>query len=105
MKPLEENPEGYNKSAINRLKGFNHTRFLLAAGTGDDNVHIQHSANLVYKLTRAKISTDMFRVHYITDANHHMSYKNNGANNSEQNMLMNMIKKFFCSDVGLPCYN
>jgi dipeptidyl aminopeptidase/acylaminoacyl peptidase len=31
------NPDGYEKSAVRNMTGFNHTQYLLVHGTGDDN--------------------------------------------------------------------
>lgn len=33
----ELNPDGYLKSAVNNMTGFEETNFLLVHGTGDDN--------------------------------------------------------------------
>lgn len=31
------NPDGYNKSAVNNMEGFNNAKFFLVHGTADDN--------------------------------------------------------------------
>lgn len=31
------NADGYQRSAVNNMTGFNHTSYLLVHGTGDDN--------------------------------------------------------------------
>lgn len=33
----EMNPDGYTKSAVNNMTGFENAQFLLVHGTGDDN--------------------------------------------------------------------
>lgn len=33
----ELNPDGYTQSAVNNMTGFDHIKYLLAHGTGDDN--------------------------------------------------------------------
>ena len=53
MRTPQENPEGYAESAplayAHRLR----SRFLLMHGTGDDNVHVQNSLQLIERLERA----------------------------------------------------
>lgn len=55
----QENPEGYdNNSPVNfadRLKG----KLLIAHGTGDDNVHIQNTMEMIKSLTKAGKQFDM----------------------------------------------
>ncbi len=65
----QENPEGYdNNSPIHfadRLKG----KLLIAHGTGDDNVHIQNTYEMVSALTRNNKSFDLM---IYPDQNHGM---------------------------------
>ena len=65
----QDNPEGYDQnSPINfadRLKG----KLLLAHGTGDDNVHIQNSYQMIEALTAADKPFDMA---IYPDQNHSM---------------------------------
>ncbi|CAO3598139.1 unnamed protein product [Absidia cylindrospora] len=72
------NVEGYQQSAVNNMTGFEHANYLLIHGTGDDNVHFQHSAVLVDKLTMANIHK--YRVQFYPDSNHRISYHNANAN-------------------------
>ncbi|CAO3649934.1 unnamed protein product [Cunninghamella echinulata] len=72
------NPEGYEKSAVNNMTGFEHADYLLVHGTGDDNVHFQHSAVLVDKLTLANVHR--YRVQFYPDSNHRISYHNANPN-------------------------
>ncbi|KAI7880145.1 hypothetical protein K492DRAFT_216728 [Lichtheimia hyalospora FSU 10163] len=74
----ELNPDGYTTSAVNNMTGFDHIKYLLAHGTGDDNVHFQHSAVLVDKLTQADIHN--YRVQFYPDSNHRISYHNANPN-------------------------
>ena len=62
MRTPEENPEGYERSAVNNMTGFGNADFLLAHGTGDDNVHFMNSASLVDKLTQSKTRGWRFRM-------------------------------------------
>lgn len=63
----QENPLGYdNNSPINhveKLKG----KLLIVHGTGDDNVHVQNSIEMVEKLVQANKQFDMM---YYPDKNH-----------------------------------
>lgn len=70
MRTPEENPEGYERSAVNNMTGFGNADFLLAHGTGDDNVHFMNSASLVDKLTQSKTRGWRFRM--FTDSAHSM---------------------------------
>ncbi len=67
----QDNPEGYDRnSPINfadRLKG----KLLLAHGTGDDNVHIQNSYQMIEALTAADKPFDMA---IYPDQNHGMGH-------------------------------
>lgn len=66
-----ENKEGYAQGGVNNMTGFQNADFLLAHGTGDDNVHFANSASLLEKLTRSKVRTYEFRL--FTDSAHSIS--------------------------------
>jgi len=68
-----DNSEGYTTSAVNRMDGFQKTSFMLIHGSGDDNVHLQHSANLIDKLTMAHVHHYVFRL--FVDSDHSISYR------------------------------
>ena len=59
MRTPQENPQGYDESAVlpyaDRLRG----QFLLVHGTGDDNVHLQNSLRLIERLEAADKQFDM----------------------------------------------
>ena len=59
MRTPQENPQGYDESAVlpyaDRLRG----QFLLVHGTGDDNVHLQTSLRLIERLEAADKQFDM----------------------------------------------
>ena len=65
----QENPKGYDDNSpiffADRLKG----KLLLAHGTGDDNVHIQNSYEMIERLVRAGKSFEML---IYPDKNHGM---------------------------------
>jgi len=68
MKTPTLNSEGYQRAAVTNMTGFDHAKYLLVHGTGDDNVHFQHSANLVDRLTLASVHN--YRVQYYVDSDH-----------------------------------
>ncbi|KAH9913079.1 dipeptidyl aminopeptidase [Epithele typhae] len=70
------NPEGYVTASISNVTGFHHADFLLAHGSGDDNVHYANSAHLLDMFTRDRVRNFRFRM--FTDSDHSI-YKR-GAN-------------------------
>ncbi|RCI03344.1 hypothetical protein CU098_011828 [Rhizopus stolonifer] len=78
MKTPALNPKGYEVSAVNNMTGFRNARYLLAHGTGDDNVHFQHTAILVDKFTLSDIHN--YRVQIYPDSNHAIRHHNANKN-------------------------
>lgn len=76
MKTREVNDAGYNETAVHNAVGFNHLRgsYLIQHGTGDDNVHFQHSAVLTDTLMDAKVSPAKLQVQWFTDSDHGISF-------------------------------
>ncbi|KAJ3001489.1 hypothetical protein NUW54_g6389 [Trametes sanguinea] len=70
------NPDGYVTASISNVTGFHHADFLLAHGSGDDNVHYANSAHLLDMLTAEKVRGFRFRM--FTDSDH--SIYRRGAN-------------------------
>ncbi|EPQ56197.1 hypothetical protein GLOTRDRAFT_59312 [Gloeophyllum trabeum ATCC 11539] len=62
------NPEGYVNASISNVTGFHNVDFLLAHGSGDDNVHFANSAHLLDMFTRAQVRDFRFRM--FTDSDH-----------------------------------
>ena len=58
----DANPEGYTTASISNVTGFHHADFLLAHGSGDDNVHYANSAHLIDMFTREKVRGYRFRM-------------------------------------------
>lgn len=60
MRTPQENPSGYDDNSpinhVKKLKG----KYLLIHGTGDDNVHVQNSMDLITALVNANKQFDMF---------------------------------------------
>lgn len=65
------NPSGYNNASITSMEGFHHAQYLLAHGSGDDNVHFANSAHLLDMLTAARVRNFRFRM--FTDSDHSVS--------------------------------
>lgn len=76
MNTLDVNAEGYAKSSVRNMTSFQGKDYLLAHGTGDDNVHYANTASLVDKLTATKTRGWQMRV--FTDSDH--SIDTRGAN-------------------------
>ncbi|WP_035842250.1 S9 family peptidase [Crocinitomix catalasitica] len=70
MRTPKENADGYDLNSpinfVEHLKG----KYLLIHGTGDDNVHVQNSLEMVNALVRENIEFDMF---FYTNKNHGIS--------------------------------
>ncbi|KAF5386417.1 hypothetical protein D9757_006636 [Collybiopsis confluens] len=65
------NPGGYINASISNVTGFNHIEYLLAHGSGDDNVHFANSAHLLDMFTKAQVRNFRFRM--FTDSDHSIS--------------------------------
>ncbi|CCM01272.1 uncharacterized protein FIBRA_03321 [Fibroporia radiculosa] len=76
MNVPKTNPMGYVTASISNVTGFHHTDFLLAHGSGDDNVHFANSAHLLDMFTREHVRGYTFRM--FTDSDH--SIQRRGAN-------------------------
>ena len=59
---LDTNRDGYLTASITNVTGFSDIDFLLAQGSGDDNVHFQNSAHLLDMLTQAGVRGFLFRM-------------------------------------------
>jgi dipeptidyl aminopeptidase len=56
------NPGGYVNASISNVTGFHNIDFLLAHGSGDDNVHFANSAHLLDMFTKAHVRRFKFRM-------------------------------------------
>ena len=65
------NPTGYDNASISNVTGFRNANYLLAHGSGDDNVHFANSAHLLDMLTQEKVRGFRFRM--FTDSDHSIS--------------------------------
>lgn len=76
MKTLSSNEAGYNATAVTNATGFQNVRggFLIQHGTGDDNVHFQHSAVLVDTLTVQGVSPKKLHTQWFTDSDHAINF-------------------------------
>ncbi|KPM44158.1 putative dipeptidyl peptidase 4 [Neonectria ditissima] len=79
MKTLEGNLEGYLETAVHNVDGFKNVvgGFSVLHGTGDDNVHYQHTAALVDLLVGGGVSPEKMKMFAFTDSDHSINY--NGA--------------------------
>ncbi|RSH95247.1 hypothetical protein EHS25_000333 [Saitozyma podzolica] len=71
MSTPTSNPQGYVLSAVNNVTAFNGVDFLLAHGSGDDNVHYLNTASLLDKFTQRHVRGWRFRM--FTDSDHSMN--------------------------------
>ncbi|GAA5916914.1 hypothetical protein JCM5296_000616 [Sporobolomyces johnsonii] len=67
------NRGGYANSSVSRMDGFKHADFVLAHGSGDDNVHYQNTAALLDRFTVAHVRNFRFRM--FTDSDHSISMR------------------------------
>lgn len=65
------NQGGYVNASISNVTAFDNVEYLLAHGSGDDNVHYANSAHMLDMLTKAQIRKYRFRM--FTDSAHSMS--------------------------------
>ncbi|TCD69053.1 hypothetical protein EIP91_008951 [Steccherinum ochraceum] len=70
------NPDGYVTASISNVTAFHDFNYLLAHGSGDDNVHFANSAHLLDMFTQEKVRGFRFRM--FTDSDHSISTR--GAN-------------------------
>ncbi|KAJ2927846.1 hypothetical protein H1R20_g9258, partial [Candolleomyces eurysporus] len=70
------NPGGYINASITNVTGFKNINYLLAHGSGDDNVHYANTAHLLDMFTQSKVRNYRFRM--FTDSDHSISRR--GAN-------------------------
>jgi len=70
------NPGGYVNASISNVTAFDKVDYLLAHGSGDDNVHFANSAHLLDMFTKEHIRNYRFRM--FTDSDH--SIRMRGAN-------------------------
>lgn len=56
------NPGGYINASISNVTAFHGMDYLLAHGSGDDNVHFANSAHLLDMLTREQVRGFRFRM-------------------------------------------
>ncbi|KAI0954671.1 hypothetical protein AcW1_006484 [Taiwanofungus camphoratus] len=62
------NPAGYVTASISNVTAFHNVDYLLAHGSGDDNVHFVNSAHLLDMFTQEKVRNFRFRM--FTDSDH-----------------------------------
>ncbi|KAK4498046.1 hypothetical protein PRZ48_010702 [Zasmidium cellare] len=76
MKTPLTNAAGYNSTAVRSAAGFDAVPggFAIMHGTGDDNVHYQHTAALVDLLVNEGVSPERWEVVPFTDSDHNIRY-------------------------------
>ncbi|KAI1073718.1 dipeptidyl peptidase IV N-terminal region-domain-containing protein [Whalleya microplaca] len=76
MKTSQQNPDGYNKTAVRKTEGFKNIAggFSIMHGLGDDNVHYQNTAALVDLLVGAGVPPIKMQWRTFTDSDHGISY-------------------------------
>jgi hypothetical protein len=58
----DDNPGGYINASISHVEGFKNVDYLLAHGSGDDNVHYANSAHLLDMFTQGHVRNFRFRM-------------------------------------------
>ncbi|KAG4306536.1 hypothetical protein PORY_000524 [Pneumocystis oryctolagi] len=75
MGEFSKNVNGYRTSSITYPSGFkNATRFLIMHGSGDENVHVQHTLAFVEKLIHDGVTN--YDMHIFPDSAHNIAYRN-----------------------------
>jgi len=86
MQTPQENPSGYDQNSpinfVDRLKG----KYLLIHGTGDDNVHVENTMQMIEALVGANKQFDLF---VYPDKNHGIY----GSYNDKGNVRLNLYQK------------
>ncbi|KAH6893534.1 dipeptidyl peptidase IV N-terminal region-domain-containing protein [Thelonectria olida] len=79
MKTIETNAKNYTQTAVHDVAGFKNVvgGFSIMHGTGDDNVHYQHTAAFLDFIVSNGVSPDQMRMLAFTDSDHSINY--NGA--------------------------
>ncbi|KAH6915679.1 dipeptidyl-peptidase [Coprinopsis sp. MPI-PUGE-AT-0042] len=83
------NPGGYVNASISNVTAFNNFNYLLAHGSGDDNVHYSNSAHLLDMFTQAKVRGFRFRM--FTDSDHSIARR--GANREIYEFLTSFLSE------------
>ncbi|ODQ78340.1 hypothetical protein BABINDRAFT_162974 [Babjeviella inositovora NRRL Y-12698] len=95
MHTPDHNAHGYQKSAVTNVTAIAQaSRFLLMHGTGDDNVHFQHSLRLLDLLDLDGVEN--YDVHVFPDSTHSISHHN--ANTIVYDKLFTWIRQAFDGD-------
>ncbi|KAG9254413.1 dipeptidyl peptidase IV N-terminal region-domain-containing protein [Emericellopsis atlantica] len=79
MKTLDGNKDGYLETAVHNVDGFKNVAggFSVLHGTGDDNVHYQHTAAMIDLLVAEGVPPEKMHMFAFTDSDHSINY--NGA--------------------------
>ena len=92
MRTPQENPAGYETASIHTIENFhNVTRFMIAHGTGDDNVHFQNTLKLVDEFNIAAVEN--FDFYLFPDSDHSILYHNGGT--VVYDRLLNWLRRAF----------
>lgn len=92
MHTPQENPEGYEKSSVHNVEALAKSRrFLIMHGTGDDNVHFQHTLKLLDKMNLKGVEN--YDVHVFPDSDHAIRYHN--ANDMIYNRIFAWTQRAF----------
>ncbi|KAI5967722.1 DAPB [Candida margitis] len=88
LRTPQENPSGYETGSIHNATNFKHVKkFFIGHGSGDDNVHVQHSLQLLDEFNLAEVENFEFMI--FPDSNHGMTYHNG------QKVVYDRILDFF----------
>jgi len=83
------NEGGYINASISNVTGFQHIEYLLAHGSGDDNVHYANSAHLLDMFTKAQVRNFRFRM--FTDSDHAINKR--GANREVYEYMVGFLEE------------
>ncbi|KAF8513011.1 dipeptidyl aminopeptidase [Hysterangium stoloniferum] len=97
----QTNEGGYVNASISNVTAFNHVDYLLAHGSGDDNVHFANTAHLLDMFTASQVRGYSFRM--FTDSDH--SINTRGANREVYEFLTSFLTEKWGNLVGSKVYS
>lgn len=95
MRTPQENPDGYEIASIHNVTNFEGvTKFFIGHGTGDDNVHVQNTLQLLGQFQHEQIEN--YEMMIFPDSDHLISYDN--ANTIVYDKILEFFRNAFAGE-------